>query len=45
MPCTLLFNGYTSELAWINTAHQIIVYVILGATVGALSRVRPAAAR
>lgn len=41
----LLFNGYTSELAWINTAYQIIVYVILGATVGALSRVRPAAAR
>ena len=39
----LLFNGYTSELAWINTVYQIIVYVIIGATAGALNKARPAA--
>jgi hypothetical protein len=39
----LLFNGYTSELAWINTVYQIIVYVIVGATAGALNKARPAA--
>jgi len=33
----LLFNGYTSELAWINTVYQILVYVIVGATAGALN--------
>ena len=41
----LLFNGYTSELAWVNTAYQIVVYVIIGATAGALTRARPALAR
>ena len=38
----LLFNGYTSELAWINTVYQIVVYVIIGATAGALNKARPA---
>ena len=37
----LLFNGYTFELAWLNTAYQIIVYVIIGATAGALNKARP----
>ena len=41
----LLFNGYTSELAWINTVYQIIVYMIVGATAGALNRARPLAPR
>ena len=41
----LLFNGYTSELAWINTVYQIIVYVIVGATAGALNKARPAASQ
>ena len=39
----LLFNGYTSGLAWINTVYQITVYVIVGATAGALNTRRPAA--
>jgi len=39
----LLFNGYTSELAWINTVYQIIVYMIVGATAGALNKARPLA--
>ena len=41
----LLFNGYTSELAWINTVYQVLVYVIMGATAGALNKARPAAPR
>ena len=41
----LLFNGYTSELAWLNTIYQVIVYVIVGATAGALNKARPAASR
>jgi hypothetical protein len=41
----LLFNGYTSELAGINTVYQILVYVIMGATAGALNKSRPAAPR
>ena len=36
----LLFIGYSSELAWINTVYQVIVYVIVGAAAGALNRVR-----
>ena len=41
----LLFNGYTSELAWLNTVYQVIVYVIVGATAGALNKARPATSR
>jgi hypothetical protein len=41
----LLFNSYTSELAWINTVYLIIVYVIVGATAGPLNKARPAATR
>ena len=40
----LLFNGYTSKLASINTIYQIVVYVILGTTAGALNRTRSAPA-
>jgi hypothetical protein len=41
----LLFNGYSFELASINTVYQVLVYVIMGATAGALNKARPAAAR
>jgi hypothetical protein len=41
----LLFKGYTAELAWLNTVYQVIVYVIIGATAGALNKARPAASR
>jgi hypothetical protein len=41
----LLFNGYTAQLAWLNTVYQVIVYVIVGATAGALNKARPAASR
>jgi hypothetical protein len=34
----LLFNGYTSELALINTIYQIAVYVVIGAIAGAMNR-------
>jgi hypothetical protein len=36
-------DSYTSELAWLNTVYQVIVYVIVGATAGALNKARPAA--
>ena len=41
----LLFNGYTSELAWINTVYQVLVYVIIGAVAGALNKARPVVPR
>lgn len=41
----LLFNGYSFELAWINTVYQVLVYVIMGATAGALNKAQPAAPR
>ena len=41
----LLFNGYTSELAWINTVYQVLVYVIIGAAAGALNKARPVVPR
>ena len=36
----LLFNGYSFELAWINTVYQVLVYAIMGATAGALNKAR-----
>ena len=36
----LLFNGYTFELAVINTVYQVLVYVVLGAAAGALNKAR-----
>jgi len=40
----LLFNGYSFQLAMINTVYQVAAYIVAGLAVGALNRDRRATA-